>query len=402
MKKKALFICSRVPYPAYSGAQIRMMNNLRIIAERFEVDLLCYGAGKLSEEAMQGISRYANKVQYFKVGYLGFLLNLMIGFLLNTKPFQVNLYTFPRIVRWVRENQADYDLIFCMHIRTAEYVRGLESKKIAIDFVDSISLNYENLKGVVKGPLALLYRMEQLRVQRYELACTRSFGIKIITSERDRMSLVNAGANDITVIPHFLTDIDKSSFNSSMTNHFSHVDSPFILFIGKMNYEPNVSAAVFFCNRIFKRLRCSFPNVRFLIVGNHPSKTVRALSRIPGVEVTGFVPSIDPFLQACELLVAPMVSGSGVQTKVLEAFRMGKCVVATSQGAIGLNWLTGREIKVADSENDLITAISHLLSEEGKFEREEMGRSAREYFTRYYSYGIVRDAMLNCFYFIEN
>ncbi len=149
-----------------------------------------------------------------------------------------------------------------------------------------------------------------------------------------------------------------------------------LVFVGKMNYEPNIVAVTYFAKRILPTLRQMYKDLEFIIVGAHPSGKVKQLTQLPGVSVTGYVESIESYLQKATIVVAPMLTGAGVQNKIIQAMSYGCCVVTTPIGAEGLH-IQGKEIEVLDGEESMILGMQNLLN--NKDLRREMGHLARQY-----------------------
>lgn len=149
-----------------------------------------------------------------------------------------------------------------------------------------------------------------------------------------------------------------------------------ITFIGKMNYEPNVVAVVWFAENIFPILRQQKAKLIFQIVGAFPDERVKMLSNKPNIIVTGYVDSIEPYLQNSAIIIAPMLTGAGIQNKIIQAMAYGCCVVTTSIGAEGLDIRNG-EIMIANADESMVRIILSLIDNKSK--RQEMGRKARKY-----------------------
>ena len=110
---------------------------------------------------------------------------------------------------------------------------------------------------------------------------------------------------------------------------------PYVIFTGTMDYFPNVDAVQFFC-RGFTLIRAQVPRLHFVIAGRNPSAKVMRLAADPGIEVTGSVPDIRPYLLGAAVAIAPMRIARGVQNKILEALAMDVPVVASSVAAAAL------------------------------------------------------------------
>ncbi len=129
-----------------------------------------------------------------------------------------------------------------------------------------------------------------------------------------------------------------------------------IVFVGAMDYFPNVDAAEFFANRIWPGVRAGLGGAEpggaeLTIVGSNPSPAVLALGKLPGVTVTGSVPDVRPFYRGALAAVVPLRTGGGTRLKILEAMAAGVPVVSTRLGAEGLDVRDGENILFADTEN---------------------------------------------------
>ena len=155
-----------------------------------------------------------------------------------------------------------------------------------------------------------------------------------------------------------------------------HESDGILVFVGKMNYEPNVVAVTWFAEHVLPKLLVTYPNLQFQIVGAHPEKRIQRLCDKPNIQVTGFVESIEPYFQRATIVIAPMLTGAGIQNKIIQAMSYGCCVVTTSIGAEGLT-INHNEIAVWDNEDKMVNGIKLLLSDREK--RASMGKLARQY-----------------------
>ncbi len=134
-----------------------------------------------------------------------------------------------------------------------------------------------------------------------------------------------------------------------------------IIFSGNMGYHANSEAAVWFVRNVWPIIRAREPDAEIRIVGINPAKEVRALSAIPGVTVTGEVPSLAAELSAASIAVAPMKSGSGIQNKVLEAMSCRLPVIVTSDALYGLPEQTRKVLMFADTPRSFAEAVFECI-----------------------------------------
>src|SRR5207245_871635 len=102
------------------------------------------------------------------------------------------------------------------------------------------------------------------------------------------------------------------------------------LFVGALDYLPNVDGISWFCREVWGEIRRRHPEARITVVGRQPTAAVRRLAHLPGIEVIGQVPDVRPYYAQAAVVVAPLRLARGVQNKLLEALAMGKALVASS------------------------------------------------------------------------
>ncbi|MFJ1262520.1 glycosyltransferase [Capnocytophaga canis] len=381
--KKMLFLCSRVPYPLVGGDKIRMFNSIKMLSSQYEIDLVYIDEKKMNEKTEEVLSQYCNTIYPFVISKRSHYLKTLKGLIINRKPLQVNYYYDKHIQRWIDKNIDHYDMVYCNHIRTTEYVRRYSICKI-VDFVDSIAMNYIKAYEKSIGFWKLIYAIEKRRVYSYEQQIIREFEKKIVISEIDRAFMDKENKFSIRTIGNFVPDINIKREIQVKENLLS--------FLGKMDYEPNISAVCYFAKEIFPELKQEFPDLTFKIVGAFPTKEVLNLKKIRGIEVTGFVDYPYDCVQESLLFIAPMVSGAGVQNKILEAMKMEKCVVTTIIGAEGLENISEDQLVVCKNKRDMISNITHLINNKTKIKA--IGIRAKDYVDRNYSEFVIKNLLL--------
>ncbi len=211
--------------------------------------------------------------------------------------------------------------------------------------------------------------LQTLKLRTFERHLLQSADKNIAVSEADARALLSLAPDaDIEVVPN---GVDLSSYEMA---DGAHEVPTLCVFVGKMDFRPNIDAMSWFCRKVWPKLRIDNPEAELAIVGRDPVARVRALAG-PAITVTGAVDDVRPWLARAGIVVVPLRVGGGTRLKVLEAMAMAKAIVATSMAVEGLDLVSGAEVVTADTPDGQVAAISRLMRESGM--RRELGRSAR-------------------------
>jgi glycosyltransferase involved in cell wall biosynthesis len=279
----------------------------------------------------------------------------------------------------------DPDVVHVTSGRLAALGRALTGRRSVLGALDAWHLNVEARALVAAGARRRLLRGEAARVRRFEASEYRRFGRVVVVSEADRDALREVDPMlAVSVIPN---GVDAGYFAPDPN---AVRDSSRIVFTGVMSYAPNVLAADFLAREVFPLVRAARPGARLAIVGRAPAPRVRALAELGGVEVTGEVEDLRPWLAGSGVYVCPMISGTGIKNKLLEAMACAAGCVATPLALQGLRATAGRELLVGTTAQELADGLLRVLGDDEC--RERLGHAARRYVLREHDWGSVAHA----------
>jgi polysaccharide biosynthesis protein PslH len=202
-------------------------------------------------------------------------------------------------------------------------------------------------------PRQLYYRAQATLTAREETRYNRSFSAVWATSPRDA-SLIAAGRplGPVHVVPN---GIELSRYAVTRAP-----EEATLLFTGLMSYYPNRHGALHFIEHIFPLIEARLPAARLLVVGASPPHALRRAAR-SNVEITGYVPSVEPYFRRATAFVAPLEIGGGTRVKVLEALAYGVPVISTTIGCEGLDVVDGQSVLLADTPSAFAQAVLRVL-----------------------------------------
>jgi sugar transferase (PEP-CTERM/EpsH1 system associated) len=250
------------------------------------------------------------------------------------------------------------------------YLEGLTSGFRLLDFGDIDSGKWSSYARHRAWPLSMGYALEAHKLSRHERMLADAVDRITVTTSGERDELRRIGSpRPATIVPN---GVDVTYFQEAANRR---VDTRALVFLGRMDYFPNIDGIHFFAHEIFPLVRRKLPDASLCVVGSNPVPSVRRLARLDGVTVTGSVPDVRPFLRDAVISVAPLRLARGTQNKILESMASGLPVVATSAAAKGIQATPGRHLLVGDDPTAFAEAVVALL--EDAVRREDLVAAAR-------------------------
>jgi sugar transferase (PEP-CTERM/EpsH1 system associated) len=350
------YLTARYPFPPIGGYRMRVYYTLRHLLQSHEVTLYTMG----SPPKLNGQVRWRDlpglRERVFRMGKGAFAWNGATAFFSDV-PLQVKLYDCSGLVQALDADirRGAIDLLFVHLIRMAEYVRPYHHLPRILDMADSIYMHYARMRKIWWSPLWVGARMDRSRVRRYEAEVPKWFDTVLLHTEEDLEWVRNESGRMNVVQSSMGVDTEEYAFQEGP------YDPHRIVYCGKLDYLPNIDAAVYFAHQIFPLVRRQVPDARFSVVGFNPPRSLRALARIPGVEVRANVPDIRPEVASAAVSVAPIRFGAGIQNKILQAMAMGVPVVATPLVAAPFGDRAGSPLLAAETPEEFAGHVIRIL-----------------------------------------
>lgn len=152
--------------------------------------------------------------------------------------------------------------------------------------------------------------------------------------------------------------------------------------IGSMNWFPNDQGLKWFLNDVWEKVLELSPNVHFYLAGRHISSYFTN-DKWKNVNIVGEVSDSTMFMCSKQIMVVPLLSGSGIRIKILEAMSLSKTIVATSIAAEGIMYEEGKNILIANTPQEFAECIKKLLDD--KQYCKQLGENAAELIKEKYS-----------------
>ena len=367
---KILYVCHRFPYPPKRGGKIRPFNMIRHLSQQHEVTVCSLARSPQEAEEARGIASYCER---FEIGLVDDRIQAlrMVARLPTPAPSSFGFFRSTSLARTIDGLLATerFDLIFVHCSSVAPYVSRHTATPKILDFGDMDSQKWLDYARSKPFPLSAGYWLEGRKLVAEEARLARQFDLCTATTRAEWETLEGYGTG--TPSDWFPNGVDSEFFAPDGESY----DADTVSFVGRMDYYPNQECMLEFCASTWPIIRERRPNAKLLIVGADPSPAVRRLGERPGVQVTGSVPDVRPYVRRSAVMVAPLNIARGTQNKILEAMAMGVPVVTSAIAAGGVDAVAGEHLLVAGTRADCAEAVLKLMDD--KAERARLAEAGR-------------------------
>ena len=361
-----LWIKTELLHPVDKGGRIRTYQMLRALARQHEVTYLALDDGTAAANAVAKAPEYCTRVEVVPFtppakGSPGFY-SALLGNLFSSLPYAIARYEVPELRERIRTicRQRNVDVVVCDFLAPSINVPDDLGVPVILFQHNVEAMIWERHALVATNPLKKAYLAEQWRrMKRFEAAeCRRVSSVVAVSVQDAEVFRRDYGVADAPDVPtgvdtdYFVRQPDVRRTPGSM------------VFTGSMDWMPNEDGIAWFVESILPRIRSAVPSATLTIVGRNPTAKVKALQSAElGVNVTGSVPDVRPYLASHQLFVVPLRVGGGTRLKIYEGMTMGLPTVSTTIGAEGLPVVDGEHLVLADDPHSFAGACIALLND---------------------------------------
>ncbi len=364
---KILWLKTGLLHPLDTGGKLRTFNMLKVLNKRHKITYLALKSPDTSAEIVKKACEYSStqilipfseaKKRSFRF-YCELFLNLFSKY-----PYAVAKYKSGLMTKAIAEQESDFDLVVCDFLAPSiNWIRAIKHSSKSLLFQHNVeALIWKRLTENSNNYFTRRYFKSQWRrMAQYEKNVSARFGGVVGVSDEDcRIMRKEYGLKN--VLGSVPTGVDIEYFKPDGRAP----EQGFILFLGSMDWMPNIDAVQYFVGSIFPIIKEKYPSAKLAIVGRNPTKPVKELSdNDKSIVVTGTVDDVRPYLRKASVMVVPLRAGGGTRIKIYEAMASGVPVVSTSVGAEGLDVENNKNILIGDSPEDFADKTLRILNNE--------------------------------------
>lgn len=384
-----------LPYPMTSGKRIRTLNLLLRLARRHQITYLCHrntdadearrAAAFLREHGIEPV--VVDRAVPPKSGPL-FYARLAAN-LLSPLPYSVATHTSDALRNALSEHAATtpVDVWHCEWTPYCEVLRDLPAERRLVVAHNVESMIWQRYHDTEANLLKRWYVGRQWR--KFELFERRAYG-------ESGMTVAVSPEDAHRIRTEFHGRSVRVVDNGVDTEYFRPADEPResnrILFLGSLDWRPNLDGVALLLDRVFPAVRAVEPSARLDLVGRNPPDWLRQrVASCDGVELHGNVADVRPYLARTGVMAVPLRIGGGSRLKILEALASAVPVVSTRIGAEGLCLEPDRHLtvveRIEDMADNLVSAIRNPV------DMQQQALRGREVVLARYDWGRLADEL---------
>ena len=372
---RVLQLCNKPPFPAVDGGCIAIKNiSQGLLQAQIDLHVICVSTSKHPFIVNEFPNNFVEKTNATGI-FVDTRINIVDAFsaLVTSDSYNVSRYfstDFDKELQRVL-SEKEFDIIHLESLFMTPYlgtIRKCSKAKVVLRSHNLEHIIWERLANVEKKSAKRVYLKHlSSKLKQYEKKVLNEVdGIAAISfDDQKRYQTLNCSIPLVTI--PFGIDLNKyklESRNSNSQTTFCH--------IGSMNWAPNIEGVNWFLDDILPKVKNKAFEVH--LAGREMPNYLLKL-KDEQVKVYGAVDNANDFINAHKVMIVPLLSGSGMRIKIIEAMALGKAVITTAVGAEGIDAIAGENILIADSPKEFALAIDDLMQNPDKVEK--LGKNAR-------------------------
>ena len=374
---RILVLTPEFPWPATSGGRVRSVAQLKVLSSLPEVTEIVISSVREEEVSAASIAALEGAVGKCHVmpplfhpihlrAHLGFVPTVVWHRLRSGLPYLAAKWV-SRELAWRITSElkrVPYDVVYIDHLGMAAYFdlvkRTSPRSRVVLEQHNIESDLFEQYRHRSHGIKRMLAGIEANKARAFEIDVVKRAHAVVAISESDREGMRRLANVNSTVVPQVVS-FARSEWSSGRTK---------AIYVGNLAWHPNAEGLDWFAREVWPKVRREIPDAELRVVGSGLAKgadgktVVPQAWRVPGIEVVGFVDDLNSVYADAAVFISPILSGSGIRIKVLEAMRSGIPLVTTEEGALGLPITHERHALVSRGADEFARDVVRVLRDE--------------------------------------
>jgi polysaccharide biosynthesis protein PslH len=360
---RILLLSNKSPWPPRDGGAFATLNLIRCLYEiDVQTTVLALNPDKhhINQNTIPDEIKRLSDIKLVDINTEINPFSLLLNLFISGKPYNLTRFWSPDYINELLKLRIDeFDLIQIEGLAMHQYLNVIKSiTNVPVIFRPH---NIENMiwSGLSKEESNIFrkiyFKILSSRIRETEERIINGFDALIPFSGADLTWFVEKGLKKPSIINTIgFADPDTPASGNILKNT--------ICFLGALDWLPNIKGLRWFIRNVWPLVLKNEPGAEFHIAGRNASgKTIGELQG-RNIFYKGEVADSVQFLKNKAIMVVPLFSGSGVRIKILEGMLMGKCIVATTVAASGIDYVDGENIHISDRASSFAEKIVKLMN----------------------------------------
>jgi len=389
---RILQVCKKTPIPAKDGEALAIINLTKLLAKKkAKITLLAIATPKHNNSSQKLPEALSKSVEYKQCFVnTNFSLSGFVSSLLKNESYALQRFFCKKfealIIHELKANS--YDIVQLEGLYLVPYIASIKKHSKA-----KIVLRAHNVEHELWYKLAentnnyfkkILFKRNAKELEKAQISSFLNLDAIVSISTSDELYFKQNQQRAALLNLPFGIDINNYQTKSDMQNKT-------VAFIGSLDWLPNLEGLHWFLKEVFPMVLDKIPGAKFYVAGRNLKDKVR-FKQYSSTHIAGEVDDAKAFISAHPVFVVPLLSGSGMRIKIIEAMALKRAVVSTGLGAAGINHSNKKNIVIANSAADFANAIINLLQNQQAIET--MGENAFNLVADQYNNDILGDQLI--------
>lgn len=395
---KILQLCHKPPFPPVDGGAIAMNNiSQGILKAGHQLKIISVATAKHPVDLKALGEEYLEKTQFESV-FLDTSIKARAAFLnlFSSKSYNIERFICPKleatIVAVLKEQS--FDVVIFEGLFVTPYFRSVRANSSAKMVLRAHNVEYkiwDRMSYNAHNPLKKAYlKLLSKRLKKFEVKTfKRMDGICAMTAIDAEIIQSECPSKKLAIIPsgYLIEKLTEVQYKIKP-------EPQSIFHIASMNWQPNFEAVDWFLNQVWSQVIGENNTARLYLAGREMPKSLiqKADEKII---IAGEVPDAKVFYLSKEIMIVPLLSGSGMRIKIIEGMALGKIIVSTSIGAEGINCTHNKNILIADTPQEFANCLIKVLND--KEFCKTISKNAQELIANEYNNDLVCNQLFTFF-----
>jgi glycosyltransferase involved in cell wall biosynthesis len=385
---KILFLTNKPPYPPNDGGSIATLGLMEAFANKgHRIGLLAMNTRKHHITPFDIPEVLSSKITIHLVEVPALIrpVDALKNLFFSKLPYNAQRFIDKKFNEKLTQllQAQQFDIIQLEGLYLCPYIKTIRKNSNSLIVYRSHNIEHEIWERSVKqakGLKKIYLDIIASRLKKFEKEAINQYDLLLPISQRDEQKLNELGNNKPSLVV-------PAGFDFYKTEKAHTEFERNLFFIGALDWVPNQEGLTWFFENCWSSILEEHPGVKLKIAGrNAPDWFIQKLN-IKNVQYLGEIENAKSFMQKNGLMIAPLLSGSGMRVKIVEGMMYSKCIVTTPVGCEGINAKNEEHIFISGDAIQFSDYINHLLKNEQKMI--ETGNNAFTFAKNEFDYKII-------------